>query len=77
MTIRTATGRELECDSLVSIETPPRLYLIFAHMSLADVASIFANHAELPVDGYEAFDAFQNMSVAPDGIRVTLKKEGT
>lgn len=77
MTIKTATGREFESDFPISIDTPPRLYLTIHDASLADVAVAFSDPLELPIEGYEYFDAFQNMSVSPDGIRVTLKKEGT
>lgn len=75
--IKTASGREFECDMVAENPSPPRLYLHILNASLADVAAEFTNPAALPVEGFPMYDAFQSISMTPHGVNISLKKGGT
>lgn len=73
MTVKTATGKELEADYLVFNPVPPRMYLHFPGYAMAETAAIFLNPAELPIDGYPDYTAVQSIADANGGVNVTLK----
>lgn len=77
MMIKTASGREFECDMVAENPSPPRLYLHILNASLSEVAAEFTNPAALPVEGFPMYDAFQSISMTPYGVNVALKKGGT
>ena len=78
MQITTSTGTILECESITSIPSPPRLYLHLTGISTEDATSIFDTPGNLPVNGYPAYTEVQ--SVSQEGaarVKVSLKIKGT
>lgn len=78
--IRTATGKEFECDFFSCIPDPPRLYLNIVNASITDVAVAFSNHAEtmqLWIENYYFAQYTRLVSLAPQNgaIKVSLAKE--
>ena len=74
LTITTYTGKTFECDLAVENPSPSRLYMHIVNCSLSDVARTFTDEAELPIEGYPAYTAFDSMNVTPDGgINICLK----
>lgn len=74
MTIETKTGKSYLCDLAVENPSPPRLYLHITGTTVAKAALVFTNEAELPINGYPAYTAFDSMNVTPDGgINICLK----
>lgn len=71
--IKTATGRELDCDMAVVNPDPPRLYLNIRNTSLSEMMQVFSNPTELPVEGYPKFGSLQSVSDAYDAVSVALK----
>lgn len=79
-TIKTATGRELECDMFSMIPTPPRCYISLPNVSFQDAVMIFGDSAETQLLRYgenvvEGFTTLQAISEASGSTMVTLKKE--
>lgn len=73
MTVRTAKGKEFECDSITLIPSPPRLYLHIVNVSMED-ATVFYEDGQLPIDGYPIFNKVQ--CVVSEGaarLKVSLK----
>ena len=75
--IKTASGKEFNCDMIAENPSPPRLYLHFPGASLPALAAIFTSPDELPIEEFPDYSAFQSISVTPFGVNVALKKEGT
>ena len=74
MTIRTARGKEFQCDMAVENPSPPRLYLSIINTTVSKIASTFTNPKELPVEGYTRYTAFSSMNMTPEGgVIVCLK----
>ena len=44
--IKTASGKELDCDYIVMLQSPVQAYIRVCNMSIAEVASIFSNKSE-------------------------------
>ena len=73
MTIRTASGQELESDFVVENPTPPRLYIDLK--SLTEKQATILMQDGLPIDGYPEYTVLQNLYPVDGGIRVVLRKE--
>lgn len=75
MKIKTATGKELECNAITSVPTPPTLYLHLSRTSMPLAWAIFGNQDELPIDGYNEFTKLEYIiDEGQNGSRVTLSK---
>lgn len=44
--LKTATGKEFDCDYIAAIPSPAQAYIRICNLPLADVATIFSNPAE-------------------------------
>ena len=78
MKVITAKGNEFECESITFIPSPPRVYLHIVGKGTDEVARVFYEEGQLPINGYPAFTAVQ--SVSSEGtarVKVSLKIEGT
>ena len=62
MIVRTALGKEFECDSVTFIPTPARLYLHLVGVSAEDVMAVFNEGGHLPIEGYPVFRNVQSIS---------------
>ena len=74
MKVITAKGVEFECDSVTFIPTPARLYLHLVNVSAGDVAKVFYENGQLPIEGYPAFNNVQ--CVVSEGaarVKVSLR----
>ena len=77
MIIKTAKGKEFECDSVTYIPSPQRLYFHLINTSIADVSVTLDDKDQLPFENYNAFNAVQ--SISPEGtgrVKVSLRIEG-
>lgn len=78
--IVTATGKAFDCDSLVTLETPRRLYIMLSGVSLTEVAQVFGDPRET-VQLYHGEDYFayytKLLAIIPENgmVRVNLTKE--
>lgn len=78
--LKTATGKEFDCDMVSVIPSPPRCYLHIHNAPLAEIAAVFSNpdetlqlwHDEKYISG---FNKLQAISVDDDAYRVTLRRE--
>ena len=78
--IRTATGKEFDCDSLSMIEDPVRLYIRIHNASIATVAEVFSDPRETMQLYYGEIYISQLtklLGIIPENgmIRVNLTKE--
>ena len=74
MKVITAKGNEFECDSITFIPSPMRLYLHIVGASMADVAPVFYEEGQLPIEGYPLFNHVQ--AISSEGaarVKVSLK----
>ena len=79
--LKTATGKEFECDYLTMIESPPLVFIRILDESISTVATVFSN----PVETIQLW--FENnyiaqytklVSLFPEentAVKVTLAKE--
>ena len=44
--IRTATGKEFDCDALTMIQNPRRLYITIHGSTIPEIAAVFSNPKE-------------------------------
>jgi len=73
MTVKTATGKELNPEIVVGIPEPPRLYLHFSSDTpMYEIGAILLNQEELPLEGYEEYTHVQSISQMPNVV-VALK----
>ena len=78
--LRTATGKEFDCDMVSVIHSPPRCYLHIHNTPLSTIAAIFDDpsetvqlwHGENYISG---FNKLQAISDDDGAYRVTLRKE--
>lgn len=77
VTIITATGKQLESDKVTTVKNPPLLFANIVNKSVANVAKIFTNPKELPIEGYPDFTEFVSLSISTNGVQITLEKEQT
>lgn len=75
--IKTATGREFDCEFLSVITEPPRAYIRIANESLVKVVSVFSDPAETAVMQYADQQITQYtklVAITPemDAVRVVL-----
>lgn len=75
--ITTAKGKQLEADKVTTVKNPPLLFANIVNTPVADVAKIFTNPKELPIEGYPDFTEFQSLSISTNGVQIVLKKEIT
>lgn len=73
MTIKTSQNKTFNCDLAVTSQNPERLYLHIVDADIADVAKVFTDKAELPIDGFPDYTAFESMSMTQGGINICLK----
>lgn len=78
--VKTATGKEFDCDFFSSIPEPPRLYLNIVNTTFSRVAEVFFNSAETVQlwCGQYYFAQFTRLvSISPDNgsVQVALAKE--
>lgn len=74
MKVKTAKGKEFNCDSVTFIPSPPRLYLHLVNVGLEEVTTTFYENGQLPVEGYPIFQNVQ--SISSEGaarVKVSLK----
>jgi len=72
--IRTATGKEFDCNVVTASKEPPRLYVYVVNAQAKEAALVFTDETELPLEGYPAYTAFDSMNMTPDGgINICLK----
>lgn len=74
MKIRTAKGKEFECDLAVENNNPERLYIHLTDKTLMDVLPVFSKRGELPFVGYPDYTQIDSIYAAPSGTNLTLKK---
>ena len=78
MQVKTSAGIPLECESITSIPSPPRLYLHLINSSIEDANRIFIEGNQLPLQGYPAFTEVQSISQEGSArVKVSLRIEGT
>lgn len=78
--IKTATGKEFDCDSLTMIQNPRRVYITLHGVSIAEVAAVFSDPRETVQlyygDQYLANHTTLLGIIPEDGmVRVNLTKE--
>lgn len=78
--IRTATGKEFDCDFFSNIPDPPRAYLNIVNAPFETVASVFFNKEEtvqLWCNNYYLSQYTRLVSIAPENgkVKVSLAKE--
>ena len=44
--IKTASGKELDCDYITVMQSPTQAYIRVCNVSISEVASIFSNKSE-------------------------------
>lgn len=71
--IKTATGKEFECDSALAGSDLPRCYFNIINSTFEDVVMTVMKSGELPFVGYEGYKTIHSITNNNDGIRVTLK----
>lgn len=78
MQVKTSAGNTLECESITSIPSPPRLYLHLINTSIETVNKIFVEENQLPLQEYPAFTEVQSISQEGSArVKVSLRIEGT
>jgi len=78
--IKTATGKEFDCDYVSVLSTPKWAYIRIYNTDIGTVATVFSNPAEtktltfgaITLDGYTRM---RNLVPESNCIRVTLEKE--
>ena len=73
MTIKTSQNKTFNCDLAVTSPNPPRLYLHIVDADIADVAKVFTDKTELPIEGYPSYTEFDSMNMTQGGINICLK----
>lgn len=78
--IKTATGKNFDCDMVSVIPSPPRCYLHIHNAPLSTIAAVFSNPSETVQlwhgDNYiSGFNKLQAISDDNGAYRVTLRKE--
>ncbi len=75
MTITTKSGKQFECDLAIPNPSPQRLYLHIVGSPVKEVGKTFTDEeAELPIECYDQYTAFDSMNMTPDGgINICLK----
>ena len=78
--IKTACGKQFDCDYFSAITSPPRAYIRICNSGIADVATVFSNHAEtcqLWYGEHYLAQYTQIVAIVPeaDAIKVILAKE--
>lgn len=78
--IKTATGRELPCDSLSTIPEPFRVYIRVTGTTVAQVAAVFSDPSEtarLEYGSITITGCTKLLAIIPEGeaVRVNLTKE--
>jgi len=68
MTVKTATGKELNPEMVVQNPEPPRLYLHFNDESMQEIGMVFLNPDELPLEEYPTFTQVQSISQNPSVV---------
>lgn len=79
-TIKTATGKEFECDHLATIPSPAFAFIRILNTPIASVAKVFSDPAEtvqLWYDNQYLAHYTKLVSLFPEGnaIKVSLEKE--
>lgn len=78
MKVKTAKGVEFDCDGILPLNTPPRLYLHLFNTSVEAVREVLEEDGQLPIEGYPLYNAIQSItSPSPSWVKVSLKIEGT
>ena len=78
MQVKTSVGNILECESITSIPSPPRLYLHLINTSIETANKIFVEENQLPLQEYPAFTEVQSISQEGSArVKVSLRIEGT
>ncbi len=78
--IKTATGKEFDCDYLSQIPAPDQVYIRVCNTSIAEVARVFSNPEET-VQLYcgahylAHYTKMLYVLVEPDAVKVCLAKE--
>lgn len=75
ITIITATGKHLDSDKVTTVKNPPLLFANIVNKPVSEVAMIFTNPEELPIEGYPDFTEFVSLSISSNGVQITLEKE--
>lgn len=77
--LKTATGKQFDCDVAVTIPNPPQLFLFIHNSTIVDTAAVFSNPKETFQlwHEHEYFSNYTNLtSISPDGnmIQVVLSR---
>jgi len=75
MKIKTANGKELNCDFCVESTSTNRLYIHFTDISFLELIPIISDKSALPMEGYEEYVELESISDSPDGVNVDLRKK--
>lgn len=78
--VRTATGKEFECNDFSMIDTPARAYIRISNTPLATVAAVFGDRketAQLRHGKHHLVNYTRLVAIVPEGsvVRVVLGKE--
>lgn len=78
--LKTATGKEFDCDFAVSIPAPAQLFVCIHNAPLVDVAQVFSNPAETVQlwHGDQYFAQYTRLvAISPDGnmTQISLSRE--
>ena len=71
ITIKTATGKELQSDYAVTI--PGIAFIRIVGKTLKQVEEILSDKKELPLHGYEDFNSVASIIDERNGIKIILK----
>ena len=71
ITIKTATGKELQSDYAVTI--PDIAFIRIVGKTLKQVEEILSDKKELPLQGYEDFNSVASIIDERNGIKIILK----
>lgn len=79
-TLKTATGKEFQCDYFVDMDYPAQAFIRILNTSIADVAAVFSNPAETIQlcygDRYLAhYTKLAVIFVDGNAVKITLTKE--
>ncbi len=75
MTLKTANGKELNCDFCVESNSTGRLYIHFTDITFMKLIPIITNKNALPLEGYEEYVELESISDSTDGVNVDLRKK--
>lgn len=73
ITIRTATGKELESDYAVSIPNPQIAFIRILGHTRKEIEEMFEDDSELPIEGFPEFHTVTDVIDENTAVKIILK----